>query len=108
MEDYFIPLNTQCELQERADAFLINYFPKVKVKIAVVCRGKFIFLRRYDDFDDCQNLGRLTYSGDIQNMPFAIFRFKTQKYDPKGNFLGSDHLNGTIEGAISAILAAYP
>ncbi len=50
----------------------------------------------------------MTYNGDSENMPFAIYRYTTEKYNEKTAFAGAHHLDGTIEGAIKAILDAYP
>jgi hypothetical protein len=53
-------------------------------------------------------LGRLTYNGSIEKMPFAIFRISREKYDSKAAFSGAYHLDGTLEGALQAIVEAYP
>lgn len=41
-------------------------------------------------------------------MPFAIYSYNKEKYDPKIKFAGSHHLDGTIEGALKALLEASP
>lgn len=108
MTDYYIPINIQCDLQIKADIFQKNHLPKVSWRFIADARGKFIYLRRLMNDMSCQNLGRLTYSGNIENMPFAIFKYRTEKYDSKADFSGAHHLDGTLEGALKAILEAYP
>ena len=79
MDDYFVPLSIQAELQERADFFKRKVVPKVSWRFCVDARGKFIYIRRDMDYGFFQNLGRLIYSGDPENMPFAIYRYRTEK-----------------------------
>ena len=108
MGDYFIPLSIQSDLQVRADIFREKNLPKVSWRFIADCRGKFIYLRRFMNDGSYQNLGRLTYSGDIENMAFAIFKNSTEKYESKADFFGANHLDGTLEGALQAIVDAYP
>jgi hypothetical protein len=52
---------------------------------------------------------RLTYTGNINDWVFAIFKWSTETYDPhEWMFPGSGFLDGTIEGAMKAGLEAYP
>jgi len=108
MSDYFIPLMVHGDLQYRADAFVTDIVPTAPWRIIVDARGKFIYVRRLMKDGSNQNLGRLVYNGDTENMPFAIFRNRTGKYDSKGDFSGAQYLDGTLEGAIRAILESYP
>ena len=85
----------QAELNERV--YFANRF-----------RGKHMYL-------DLHNYGasgpicRLTYSGDLDNWDFAIYKYSSNRYDPEEwMFPGSEHVDGTIEGAMRAGLAAYP
>ena len=40
---------------------------------------------------------------------FAIFKYSDERYDPdEWLFPGSEHVDGTIEGAMQAGMAAYP
>lgn len=108
MKDYFIPLRIQSQLQVRADTFLRMMLPKVTWRIIADCRGKFIYLRRWMPDRTWHNLGRMTYSGDENNMPFALFSLYAGKYDTKAEFPAAKYLDGTIEGAIKAVLTVYP
>lgn len=107
MEDYFIPFRIQCSLEERTNLFITKIFPKASWRISADSRGKFICLRLYMRDGSCQNLGRLTYSGNTENMSFAIYKNNTKRYESKTDFFGSQHLDGTIEGALRAIVDPF-
>ncbi|MEZ4769334.1 MAG: hypothetical protein R2844_13020 [Caldilineales bacterium] len=52
---------------------------------------------------------RLTYTGDMINWEFAIYKYSDEGYDPdEWLFPGAGRLDGTIEGAMRAGLRAYP
>lgn len=52
---------------------------------------------------------RLTYTGDMQQWEFAIYKYSSERYDPEEWFFnGSGEIDGTIEGALRAGLQAYP
>lgn len=52
---------------------------------------------------------RLTYTGDMQNWEFAIYKYSSGTYDPEEWwFAGAEEVDGTIEGALRAGLKAYP
>jgi hypothetical protein len=45
----------------------------------------------------------------MSHWDFAIFKYSDMKYDPdEWLFPGSQHIDGTIEGAMKAGLEAYP
>jgi hypothetical protein len=108
MQDYYIPIKIQGDLQSRADAYLSLMLPKVSWRMFADCRGKFVYIRRGMPDQTWHNLGRMIYDGDENTMSFALFRWSTEEYDVKADFSGAQHLDGTIEGAIKAILAVYP
>ena len=108
MDDYFVPISIQGDLQDRANFFMNTVIPKASWRLWVDARGKFIYIRRVMDDGTFHNLGRLIYSGDPENMSFAIYRYRTEKYDSKNDFIGAHHLNGTLEGALKAIFDTYP
>ena len=71
-------------------------------------RGRFLYLDR-SDFGQIGPICRLEYTGDMSKWEFAIFRWTTERYDPdEWMFPGSGDLDGTIEGAMTAGLLAYP
>lgn len=52
---------------------------------------------------------RLTYTGDMNNWEFAIYKYSDERYDPDEWFFpGAEEVDGTIEGAMRAGLRAYP
>jgi hypothetical protein len=52
---------------------------------------------------------RLTYTGDMENWEFAIYKYSDERYDPdEWFFTGGAEVDGTIEGAMRAGLKAYP
>ena|SRR3990167_6520500 len=107
-KDYTVSMDIQGELAKRAKA--LGEQLKLRYKYFPDARGKFIYLARMKPGDEFyERLGRLTYEGDKENMKFAIFRFSSGKYDAKDwLFPGFQHLDGTIEGALKAIIEAYP
>ncbi|MFN2285976.1 MAG: hypothetical protein ACK2UQ_16300 [Anaerolineae bacterium] len=66
----------------------------------------------YFDRDDYGHVGpraRLTYTGDMEQWEFAIFRYSREFYDPEEwLFPGAGHVDGTVEGALRAAMEAYP
>ncbi len=71
-------------------------------------KGRFLYLDRYMG----ASLGpvcRLEYTGHIKRWEFAIFRYSSERYDPdEWLFPGAGFVDGTVEGAMKAGLAAYP
>jgi hypothetical protein len=52
---------------------------------------------------------RLTYTGNMHNWEFAIYKYSDERYDPEEwMFDGAEEVDGTIEGAMRAGLKAYP
>lgn len=71
-------------------------------------RGRFLYLDRVS-YGHSGPICRLTYTGDINQWDFAIFKYSDERYDPEEWFFpGAGHINGTIAGAMKAGLEAYP
>jgi len=71
-------------------------------------RGSYVYLDR-KEWDVVSHICRLTYSSDIDDWEFAIFKYSSERYDPdEWMFPGVEELDGTVEGAMRAGLAAYP
>jgi len=52
---------------------------------------------------------RLTYTGQMDQWEFAIYKYSDNSYDPRDWFFpGAEEVDGTIEGAMRAGLKAYP
>lgn len=71
-------------------------------------KGKYLYLDRCD-FGNMGPICRLTYTGNMDGWEFAIFKWSSERYDPdEWLFPGSEHVDGTLEGAMKAGLEAYP
>ncbi len=77
-------------------------------------RGQYLYLDRlaYGAQQRQQRIARLAYDAPTDAWEFTIFKSSDERYDPEeceeGLFPGSDFLEGTLEGALQAGLAAYP
>lgn len=71
-------------------------------------KGKFLYLDR-SDYGRIGPVCRLTYTGEMDDWEFAIFRWSSETYDPDAwMFPGSGEVDGTVKGAMKAGLEAYP
>jgi len=71
-------------------------------------RGNYLYLDRRE-YGTVGQVCRLGFNGKIDNWDFAIFKYSTERYDPDEWFFpGSDLVDGTLEGAMGAGMAAYP
>ncbi len=98
----------QTELERRITVFNEKRLAKSRCKFSMRIKGKFIYMMRAMVDGRIEPICRLTYTGDLDNMAFAIFRWSTEKYDPSAMFPGDECLDGTIEGAMKACSKAYP
>lgn len=52
---------------------------------------------------------RLKYNGGMDNRDFALYKYSREAYDPEEWFFpGAECVDGTIEGALKAVMRAYP
>ena len=71
-------------------------------------KGKYVYVARKDR-SYTSEVFRLTYTGEMDNWDFAIFRHTTDRYHPDEWFFpGEELVDGTIEGALRAGMKAYP
>ena len=71
-------------------------------------KGKFLYLDRRD-YGRLSPICRLEYTGHMQKWSFAIYKYSDEQYDEEEWFFpGSEHVDGTLEGAMKAGLEAYP
>ncbi len=71
-------------------------------------KGNYIYLstKKYDKISPA---ARLSYKGDLNKLEFAIYKYSSEAYDPNEDwFPGSQHLDGTVKGALHACNTAYP
>ncbi len=102
-KDCSIPMTVQAEIETRIHAFNANKLAKKTYKYCQKIQGKFVYLML-----DCGNgylekVCRLTYTGNLESMDFAIFKPSTETYDSNEfMFPGQEHVDGTLEGAMKA------
>ena len=71
-------------------------------------QGRFLYLDRCD-YGQVGRVCRLTYTGTLDDWDFAIYKYSDERYDPDEWFFpGAAQVDGTLEGAMRAGLAAYP
>ena len=103
-----IPEDVRAQVEARVEAFNHEVIKYPGSFFSVRFRGKYVYLDRYY-FGSASQRARLTYTGDIEDWDFAIYRHSDGRYDPnEWMFPGGHHLDGTIEGALRAAMEAYP
>lgn len=78
-----------------------DYVPRFK--------GRYLYLDRAGYGGRLSEICRLTWTGDMNRWEFAIYKHSKNRYDPDEWFFpGAEEVDGTVEGAMRAGLAAYP
>ena len=95
-------------MEERIQAFNARVLPDPNVYYLPRYQGAFLYLDRHA-YGQISRICRLRYTGAIDQWEFAIFKYSDERYDAdEWLFPGSSHVDGTIEGAMHAGMAAYP
>jgi hypothetical protein len=103
-----IPEAIKTQVADRITAFNRAVIQDPQVYYLPRYRGAFLYLDRYD-YGQVGAIGRLTYTGALDRWEFAIYRYSEERYAPdEWLFPGASELDGTVEGAMRAGLAAYP
>lgn len=105
-----IPKEIQLEAGRIIEEFNRRHFRDISDSVAYFAeiKGKFLYLKRHE-FGKISPVARLTYTGDMKEWEFAIFKWTREQYDPDEWFFpGSNLFDGTIEGAMKSGLEAYP
>ena len=115
-----IPHEIQAEVQKLVDEFNRKKFKKgipLLSKIlgglenygyAARFKGKFLYLDRVEHGKPSP-ICRLTWTGAMDKWDFAIYKYSNNQYDPEEWFFtGAEKVNGTVNGAMEAGMAAYP
>ncbi len=103
-----IPDVTKTQVEQQVSAFNREVIQDPNVSYQPRYRGAFLYLDRCD-YGQVDSICRLQYTGRIDRWEFAIFRYSDERYDAdEWLFPGSEHVDGTLEGAMRADLAAYP
>src|SRR3989304_5987947 len=101
-----IPLDVQTQVETIVTEFNRAHFRQPERGYQARFRGRFLYLDRCDLGEPFQ-VCRLAYQGKLDNWHFAIYRHSKERYDPDEWFFpGSRFVNGTIQGAMKAGLAA--
>lgn len=101
------------EYQEKANSIIAEYNKKTfkknsGIEYYAVYKGDYLYLNRKEGKNDSP-IARLKYKLKFTDWGFAIFKWSSERYDPdEYMFPGSEHLDGTIEGALKAGNQAYP
>ncbi len=110
MKIRILPKEVKEEILKIIDEFnneeldLINDFFRYVAEFKGNC--VFIKTKRYKTVSP---IARLTYSGDMNNWGFAIYKYSSEKYDKDEFFFpGVEYLDGTMKGALYACNTAYP
>lgn len=100
------------EIKRQADE-IVNHFNKTVIRdpnrfYVTHYRGNYMYLGRHR-YGSIGPICRLKFNTSLTDWDFAIFKYSDEIYDPDEWFFpGSGHIDGTIEGAMRAGLAAYP
>lgn len=98
------------DIQKEIDK-IIHEFNKTTLgdadrKFVARIHGKHLYLDFYEYGKDGPRC-RLTYSGKMDNWDFAIFKYSSETYSKDWMFPGSEHIDGTVVGAMKAALEVY-
>ena len=103
-----IPKAIKEDVTRRVEQFNKTELSTRNCSYVVRFRGRFLYLDRCD-YGRTGPVCRLAYGGDMDAWEFSIFKWSSEQYDPEEwMFPGSGEIDGTVEGAMKAGLAAYP
>jgi hypothetical protein len=103
-----IPEAIKAQVADRIAAFNRGVLQDPNVSYRPRYQGAFLYLDR-DDYGQVGHICRLLYTGTLDRWEFAIYKYSDERYDPhEWLFPGSEEVDGTIEGALRAGMAAYP
>ena len=103
-----IPKDIQQQVSTIVEQFNRTTMNAPRNYYAVRFRGRFAYV------DHCQQgrvgpMCRLEYGGDMKEWGFAIYKYSRNGYDAdEFMFPGSEHVDGTVPGALKAVREAYP
>lgn len=103
-----IPDAIKTQVADRIAAFNREVLPYPLVCYQARYQGAFLYLERCD-YGQVSRICRLEYTGTLDRWQFAIYKYSDERYDPDEWFFpGAAQVDGTLEGAMRAGLAAYP
>ncbi len=103
-----IPDAIKTQVADRIAAFNREVLQDPHVSYQPRYQGAFLYLDRHD-CGQVSHICRLTYTGTLDRWEFAIYTYSDARYAPDEWFFpGAEQLDGTLEGAMRAGMAAYP
>ncbi len=103
-----IPDAIKAQVADRIAAFNRGVLQDPHVCYRPRYRGAFLYLDRCDH-GQVGRICRLQYTGTLDRWEFAIYKYSDEHYDlDEWLFPGAELVDGTIEGAMRAGMAAYP
>jgi hypothetical protein len=103
-----IPETVKTQVAARVAAFNREVLQDPNVSYRPRYQGLFLYLDR-DDYGHLSRICRLQYTGALDGWEFAIYKYSDERYDPDEWFFpGAEQVDGTLEGAMRAGMAAYP
>ncbi len=103
-----IPPDVRRQVDEIVERFNHETFRGTDIRYVPRYKGLYLYFDRYA-WGRGGPICRLRYTGKMDRWEFAIFKYSSERYDPdEWMFPGSEHLDGTIEGALRTGLEAYP
>jgi hypothetical protein len=89
----------RAEVEDRVTQFNRNVIEDSYRYFSARFRGKYVYLDR-ENYGYVSQRARLTYTGDMEQWKFAIYKHSDERYDPREwMFPGAEHLDGTVESA---------
>ena len=106
------PLSIPGPIREQVDQMVANFNQNIiknpQCFYVPRYRGNDLHLDRHH-YGPIGPIARLKYRGEPTTWEFAIYKYSNNRYDPNEWFFpGVEHVDGTVEGAMKAGLAAYP
>ena len=102
-----IPAEAHLEVDRIVKKFNFETFGKSHRSFVARIKGRHLYLS-VSDGSHVSPRCRLTFTGKMDSWEFAISIRSEEKYDAATpTFPGSDHLDGTVAGAMKAALQAY-
>jgi hypothetical protein len=103
-----IPADVRQRAEEAVERFNQEVLGGGGVRYVPRFKGQYLYLDRQTS-GSAGPICRLKYTGAFDRWEFAIYKYSSGSYDAHEWFFpGSEQVDGTIEGALRAGLAAYP
>ncbi len=103
-----IPADVRQRAEEAVERFNQEVLGGGGVRYVPRFKGQYLYLDRQTS-GSAGPICRLKYTGAFDRWEFAIYKYSDERYDAEEWFFpGSQHVDGTVAGALKAGLEAYP